>query len=117
VRTVDVIVVGGGVAGLVGAAFASKGGASVLLLEASPVFGGRARTRIVSGYHFNRGAHALYRGGFLDKALQDLGVDVRGGVPALAAGFLSATASFIGPLSVPQDLPRRRCCPTRRKAS
>jgi phytoene dehydrogenase-like protein len=86
-RGFDVIVVGGGIAGLVAAAFASKGGASVLLLEASPGFGGRARTRIVSGYHFNQGAHALYRGGFLDSALQDLGVDVTGNLPALAAGF------------------------------
>jgi phytoene dehydrogenase-like protein len=87
VRSIDVIVVGGGVAGLVAAAFASKGGASVLLLEASPAVGGRARTRIVSGYHFNQGAHALYRGGFLDKALQDLDVELTGNVPALAAGF------------------------------
>jgi phytoene dehydrogenase-like protein len=87
VRTFDVIVVGGGIAGLVAAAFASKGGASVLLLEASPEFGGRARTRIVSGYHFNQGAHAFYRGGFLDKVLHDLGVALTGNVPALAAGF------------------------------
>jgi len=87
VRMVDVVVVGGGIAGLVAAAFASRAGASVLLLEASPAFGGRASTRIVSGYHFNQGAHALYRDGFLDKALQDLGVDVTGRVPALAEGF------------------------------
>ena len=86
-RTFDVIVVGGGIAGLVAAAFALKGGAGVLLLEASPAFGGRARTRVVSGYHFNQGAHALYRDGFLDQALQDLGVDVAGKVPALADGF------------------------------
>jgi phytoene dehydrogenase-like protein len=83
----DVIVVGGGIAGLVAAAFASKSGADVLLLEGAPAFGGRARTRNVSGYRFNRGAHALYRGGFLDKILHDLGVAVTGNVPDLAAGF------------------------------
>jgi phytoene dehydrogenase-like protein len=83
----DVIVVGGGIAGLVAAAFASKGGTSVLLLEASPEFGGRARTRNVSGYHFNQGAHALYRGGFLDEVMHDLGVTLTGNVPDLAAGF------------------------------
>jgi phytoene dehydrogenase-like protein len=83
----DVIVVGGGIAGLVAAAFASKGGANVLLLEASPRFGGRARTRIVSGYHFNQGAHAFYRGGFLDQILHDLGVALTGNVPDLVTGF------------------------------
>ena len=87
VKPYDVLVVGGGVAGLTAAAFASKGGASVLLLEASPEFGGRARTRNVSGYHFNQGAHALYCGGFLDAALHDLDVAVSGGMPQLATGF------------------------------
>jgi phytoene dehydrogenase-like protein len=90
VRTLDVIVIGGGVAGLVASAFAARGGADVLLLEASATCGGRARTRVFSGYHFNQGAHALYRGGFLDNALQDLGVAVTGNVPALAAGFFVA---------------------------
>jgi len=86
-RKFDVVVVGGGIAGLVAAAFASKGGAHVLLLEASPEFGGRARTRNVSGYHFNQGAHAFYRGGFLDDVLHDLGVAVTGNVPDLVSGF------------------------------
>ncbi len=86
-RPVEIIVIGGGIAGLIAAAFAAKEGAGVLLLEATPSFGGRARTRIVAGYHFNQGAHALYRGGFLDVALHDLGVAVTGSVPDLAAGF------------------------------
>jgi phytoene dehydrogenase-like protein len=85
--TADVIVIGGGIAGLVAAAFAAKRGAGVLLCEATPAFGGRARTRTVAGYRFNRGAHAFYRGGFLDESLRDLGVAVTGGVPALAGGF------------------------------
>ncbi len=85
--TVDVIVIGGGIAGLTAAAFAAKAGADTLLLEAAPEFGGRARTRIVSGFHFNRGAHALYRDGFLDTALRDLGVTVTGSRPPLADGF------------------------------
>jgi phytoene dehydrogenase-like protein len=86
-RTCDVIVIGGGVAGLVAAAFASKGGVSVLVLEASPGFGGRARTRNLSGYHFNQGAHAFYRDGFLENVLHDLGVAVTGNAPSLAVGF------------------------------
>ncbi|WP_179188080.1 NAD(P)/FAD-dependent oxidoreductase [Sphingomonas sp. IBVSS2] len=86
----DVIVVGGGIAGLVAAAFASRNGSRVVLLEASATFGGRARTRIVSGYHFNQGAHALYRDGLLDEILQDLGIAAAGGVPPLVAGFFVA---------------------------
>lgn len=88
-HAVDVVVVGGGIAGLVAAAFASKAGAGVRLLEASQAFGGRASTRVVSGYHFNQGAHALYRDGFFEKALRDLGVDFTGRVPALADGFFA----------------------------
>lgn len=87
-REFDVIVIGGGIAGLLAAAFASRAGASVLLLEAAPEFGGRARTRNVAEYHFNQGAHGIYRGGFLDRALDDLGVIVTGNVPDLAAGFV-----------------------------
>lgn len=86
-RRWDVLVVGGGVAGLVAAAFASRAGAKVLLLEGAPTFGGRAKTRVVAGYHFNQGAHALYRNGFLDGALQDLGVKVTGNPPDFGSGF------------------------------
>lgn len=85
--TVDVIVIGGGIAGLTAAAFAAKRGASVTLLEGSSTFGGRARTRVVAGYHFNQGAHALYCNGFLDEALRDLGISPSGGAPPLDAGY------------------------------
>jgi len=89
-RMFDLIVVGGGIAGLTAAAFASKNGARVAVLEASGAFGGRARTRTISGYHFNQGAHALYRDGFLDAALKDLGIALPGNVPALDTGFFVA---------------------------
>jgi glycine/D-amino acid oxidase-like deaminating enzyme len=86
-RACDVIVVGGGIAGLIAAAFAAKRGASVQLLESSSDCGGRAQTRVVSGYYFNQGAHALYRDGFFDTALRDLGLTPTGNTPALARGF------------------------------
>ena len=84
----DVVVAGGGIAGLCAASFASSAGARVALYEASPDLGGRARTRIKEGYYLNYGAHALYRGGSLDTALRDQGVVPRGKVPNLAAGYL-----------------------------
>ena len=67
----DVVVVGGGITGLIAAAYASRAGKRVLLLEGSPDLGGRARTRNTSDYRFNQGAHAFYRTGPLDEALQE----------------------------------------------
>jgi len=87
-RTVDVVVVGGGVAGLVGACETARGGLSTLLLEAAPDVGGRARTRDSGGYALNQGPHALYVEGAFRKALADLGVDHPGRPPNIAAGAL-----------------------------
>ena len=84
----DVVVAGGGLAGLCAASFASSAGARVALYEASPDFGGRARTHVKEGFYFNYGSHALYRGGALDTALRDQGVVPRGKVPNLTAGYL-----------------------------
>lgn len=83
----DVVVAGGGIAGLCAASFASSAGARVALYEASPDLGGRARTRTTEGYYFNYGPHALYRGAALDTALRDQGMVLRAKVPKLAAGY------------------------------
>jgi phytoene dehydrogenase-like protein len=86
-RDFDVVVVGGGLAGLCAASFAASGGAQVALFESSPDLGGRARTRVKEGFCFNYGPHAMYRGGSLDVALRDQGVVPAGKVPKLAAGY------------------------------
>jgi len=77
----DVVVVGGGLAGLGAAAFAARGGAAVTVLERSGQAGGRARTRAQDGFLFNVGAHALYRAGHAKTALDALGVRVEGRIP------------------------------------
>jgi phytoene dehydrogenase-like protein len=77
----DVVVVGGGLAGLAAAATAARGGASVTVLERARVPGGRARTRFQEGFLFNVGAHALYRRGPGREVLRELGVEVKGAVP------------------------------------
>ena len=69
-RDFDVVVVGGGLAGLCAASFAASAGARVALYESSPDLGGRARTRVKEGFCFNYGPHALYLGGSLDTALR-----------------------------------------------
>jgi len=83
----EIIVVGGGLAGLAASIYAAQGGARVLLLERSAHLGGRAITNIRNHYHFNLGPHALYRSGCAAAALADLGVNLSGGMPPLAGAF------------------------------
>ncbi len=55
----DVVVVGGGVAGLVAARELSGAGLSVLLLESSPVLGGKLRLAEVGGVRLDVGAESM----------------------------------------------------------
>lgn len=82
VTTADVVVVGGGLAGLAAAATAAGDGRRVVLLDGHP-FGGRARTEERNGYVFNRGPRALYLGGAGRSILQQFGIDPTGGPPLL----------------------------------
>ncbi len=70
---------GGGLAGLLAAIELAQAGARVTVLEAAGEFGGRARTREVDGFLFNRGPHALYRDGALKRALDSLDIRYSGG--------------------------------------
>jgi phytoene dehydrogenase-like protein len=72
--SVDVAVVGGGLAGLAATVTAVQAGRSVLLLEQSSGLGGRAQTRQDDGFAFNIGPHALYEGSPGLRVLRDLGV-------------------------------------------
>ncbi len=84
---IDVIVIGGGVAGLAAASFLAMQGKSVRLLEQSHALGGRARTKQQDGFYLNIGPHALYRGGRGLEVLGELGVKVQGRVPSVSGGF------------------------------
>ena len=76
--SIDTVVVGGGLAGLVAAATAARAGAGVVLLEARPL-GGRARVDDRNGFLFNRGPRALYLGGAARPILESMGVDTSAG--------------------------------------
>src|ERR687890_580407 len=82
-----VVVVGGGIAGLVGATFVAKAGVPVVVLEKASAVGGRAATHEKRGFLFNLGPHALYRNGVLSQTLRQLGVEVTGAVPGGGGGF------------------------------
>ncbi len=80
-ETCDVVVVGGGLAGLMAAATAAGAGARVIVLEAHQP-GGRATTTERDGFRLNEGPHALYLGGPAETALRELGVALTGGPPS-----------------------------------
>jgi phytoene dehydrogenase-like protein len=83
----DVIVIGGGVAGLAAAALLARKGKSVRLLEQSAALGGRARTKEQKGFYLNIGAHALYRAGHGIKVLRELGIEPKGKLAATANAY------------------------------
>jgi phytoene dehydrogenase-like protein len=78
----DVIVIGAGLAGLAAGATATKAGSTTLVLEAH-LPGGRARVTERDGFVFNRGLHALYRGGAGWEVLRSLGIEPQGSSPPL----------------------------------
>lgn len=84
----DVIVVGGGLAGLTAATVAARQGRSVLLVDARNDLGGRARTEERDGFSFNQGPHALYSGGAARRILRTLRVRPKGGIPPVSHGYL-----------------------------
>jgi phytoene dehydrogenase-like protein len=79
----DVIVVGGGLAGLSASITAARNGASVLLLERGAQLGGRSRSREHEGFIWNDGPRALYPSALA--SLQSLGVSAAGRSPSLKA--------------------------------
>ena len=84
-RGTDVVVVGGGLAGLAVALYLCRAGLRVTLHEKSSHPGGRARTRTIEQFRFNVGPHALYCAGAGAAVLQDLGVRVDGNRPRRGA--------------------------------
>lgn len=86
-QSIDVAVVGGGVAGLIAAHDTARMGLGTVLFEATPDVGGRAQTRVQSGFHFNQGPHALYTRGRFRQTLEALAIDVSGANPRLNEGI------------------------------
>lgn len=77
----EIVIVGGGMAGLVAANFAAGAGHKVLLLEKGQEIGGRAGTTVRDDVSFNMGPHALYCHGALVRALHELQIPFHGAPP------------------------------------
>src|SRR5262249_45467761 len=80
-------VVGGGLAGLTAANFLARAGFNVTLFEKSSATGGRARTDVEQGFHFNLGPHALYADGAAIGIFREVGVEFNGRPPVTSGGF------------------------------
>lgn len=74
----NVVIVGGGLAGLAASIYLARAGRTVTLFEKRRALGGRAVTTLRQGYRFNLGAHAFYRAGAGAAVYRDLGIPVRG---------------------------------------
>ena len=77
----NVIVVGGGLAGLAAALYLARGGRTVTLFEKRRGLGGRAVTHLRHGFRFNLGPHGFYRAGGAARVYRELGVPAVGRMP------------------------------------
>lgn len=77
----EVVVIGGGLAGLAAATFLGRAGNHVTLLERAKRAGGRAASDEHAGCVLNQGPHALYGGGPAMRVLRELGVAWKGTIP------------------------------------
>jgi phytoene dehydrogenase-like protein len=86
VASSDVIIIGGGIAGLTTATLLARSGKAVTLFEqSSKEIGGRARTTVIDGFHFNQGPHALFITEAGDSVLKEIGITYTGGIAASKA--------------------------------
>jgi phytoene dehydrogenase-like protein len=75
-NTYHTIVVGGGIAGLTSAAFLSRSGQKVLLVEKNKELGGLVNSFSRDGFHFEAGVRALEDAGIIFAMLKDLNIEL-----------------------------------------
>ncbi|NBK21160.1 MAG: NAD(P)/FAD-dependent oxidoreductase [Spirochaetia bacterium] len=72
----EYIIVGSGLSGLTAAAYLSKAGYSVLVLEKTPSLGGLLNSFTRDGYLFDAGARSIENSGIIRPMLKDLGIEM-----------------------------------------
>jgi phytoene dehydrogenase-like protein len=94
----SVIVVGGGLAGLTAGLQLARDGVPVTVLDASGRLGGRAGSTTRDGFTLNLGPHGLATAGPGTAVLEELGIDLPGGHPAVQKAKLLVDGRLTGPL-------------------
>lgn len=75
-NTCNTIIVGGGIAGLTSAAYLSRAGQKVLLIEKNREYGGLVNSFVRDGFHFDAGVRALEDAGIIFPMLKDLNIQL-----------------------------------------
>lgn len=81
-RSIDIAVIGGGLAGLSAAAYLARAGRKVALFDKGSDVGGRATSERKEGAWCNLGPHALYESGAASEVLRELGIPFSGKGPS-----------------------------------
>jgi phytoene dehydrogenase-like protein len=75
-KTYDTVIVGGGIAGLTSAAYLSKKGQKVILIEKNKECGGLVNSFNRDGFHFDAGVRALLDAGIIFPMLKELDIEL-----------------------------------------
>ena len=96
------IVVGGGIAGLTAAAYLSRAGQKVLLIEKNSECGGLVNSFIRDGFHFDAGVRALEDAGIIFPMLKNLGIQLDVVKSPVSLGIGNEIIDIEGQDSLPQ---------------
>jgi phytoene dehydrogenase-like protein len=95
----NVVVVGGGIAGLAASIYLARGGRTVTLFEKRRYLGGRGITHLRHGFRFNLGPHTVFRKGAGRTVYRELGIAIRGGRASAHGVALLGSEQFRLPAS------------------